>query len=124
MTAKTEAESLGEELLEMWESSTCFTGGSFHAKLRRLVALATSEPPSPQAEYVLKCKTDGQRCSTYVECAAAACKRAPQAVGERLPLTDERLREIGGRIFGIDLLLDGHLIKFARAIEAALKEPT
>lgn len=34
-----------------------------------------------------------------------------------MTLTDEQIKEIGGKSFGIDLTFDGALIGFARAIE-------
>jgi hypothetical protein len=37
-------------------------------------------------------------------------------------LTDEEMRHEGGQAFGIDIAFDGHLMRFARAIEAKLKE--
>jgi hypothetical protein len=37
-------------------------------------------------------------------------------------LTDEEMRHEGGQAFGIDIAFDGHLMRFARAIEDKLKE--
>lgn len=42
-----------------------------------------------------------------------------RALVQRKPLTDEEIKAIGGQAFGIDIAFDGHLMKFARAIEQA-----
>lgn len=53
---------------------------------------------------------------------SAAWHMRSYAKAAREPLTDEKIRELGKGAFGIDIALDGNLMKFARAIEAARGE--
>lgn len=176
MTPKTEAASLGEQIISKSgeiEVSSCIAGmygaapftiererRELRELVARLVALATSEPPAPQAntdfccehswshakqlawkERDLNCGCD--HCESCEKCwpldfraGGKWAKYTPQAVGERLPLTDEQIvkaaRVLNDRAsaecgvdkddmwktYGESYLAD------VIAIEAALKEPT
>lgn len=148
MTPKTEAASLGEqikgELLDrvvMAEiQAYAETREAFDAAVNRLVALATSEPPAPQPVAQVTDIALHQDHEGPVEVFAYlppgtllyAQQPAPQAVGERLPLTDDDLwdiyRKVSDHGYRESATVGAEYKAYARAIEAAvikaLKEPT
>jgi hypothetical protein len=145
MTPKTEAASLGEQAKELsWEIACCL-GGPKHVALCRLIdrlaALATGEPPAPQAVVkealtaVADCEFESALAAgdgtlhgaidSWQERALAAEEKLRLAVGERLPLTVAEIEAIGHAWRG---LVDGTFATFVvRQTEAhhnikALKE--
>ncbi len=123
-----EAQRLGEEIKKLMFDAEPGTGWLGRALLLvdQLTALASQDsmaelvawklgnefaPFHPDASHISPDYRDGWN----------ACYRASLASAPSAPegLSNEQIRTLGKEAFGIDIAFDGHLMSFARAIEAA-----
>lgn len=145
MNPKTEAADLGEMLHYLITELTGFYDGGAHDVVDRLVALVPSEPAQPaqavSREFTnelgnrIKITIEGPTSTSeniltpmevrelYTAIGAQASELpAPQAVGERLPLTDEQLLAAGSAYAMAVISGDGKIA--VEKMRAALGEST